>query len=62
MKEKTVLVSDSAERFIWLDGVINPAVARRFKKLLAGLNNYHKESDFAKDRRIARRLIKRTKS
>ena len=38
MTKKTVLVFDSRERFIWLDGMISPEVARRFKYILDMLN------------------------
>ena len=36
--KKTVLVFDSRERFIWLDGWITPEMASRFKRILDRLN------------------------
>jgi len=38
MDEEFLLVVSYKERFIWLDGEINPKVAYRFKRMLAKLN------------------------
>ncbi len=38
MDEKSILVVDYKERFIWLDGVITPSVAYQFKRILTKLN------------------------
>jgi len=38
VEKESVLVASYKERFIWLDGEINPRVAYRFKRMLAKLN------------------------
>ncbi|MBI2068770.1 MAG: ATP-dependent Clp protease proteolytic subunit [Candidatus Yanofskybacteria bacterium] len=38
IKEESILAAGYKERFIWLDGEINPTVAYQFKRMLAKLN------------------------